>query len=149
MFHVHVSQDDVRVELYRWFIEEGRAPSPCELSISLSLPLSDVRDALEGLNRDDVIVLDEASREIWLAHPFSARKEPFQVRSANGKWDAICIWDALGILAMTASDGEVTTACPDCAEPVVVRVKDGEIGLDGVIHFGVPARRWYEDIGYT
>ncbi|MFN2593676.1 MAG: organomercurial lyase [Actinomycetota bacterium] len=87
---------------------------------------------------------------MWLAHPFSARAEPFRVGTGDKKWDAICVWDALGILVLTDSDGIVTTACPDCQEPLTIEVKGGAISpKEYVVHFGVPARSWYDDIAYT
>jgi hypothetical protein len=76
---------------------------------------------------------------------------PFQVRSVERTWDAICIWDALGVLALLDADGSVTTSCPDCGDALRVEVVDGKAVSSGeeIVHFGVPASRWYEDVGYT
>ena len=42
------------------------------------------------------------------------------------------------------------TSCPDCEEPMEFRVEGGELlSGDGVAHFAVPARHWWDDIGYT
>ncbi len=145
-----MSTNDVRVETYRWFIEEGRAPTVEELAGSLRLGLSEVHESLEQLDQENVIALDPTTRDLWLVHPFSARSEPFSVRAGQRSWDAICVWDALGILVIVGSDGSVGTKCPDCADSIVIDIADGKIvQRDYVVHFGVPAKRWYDDIAYT
>ncbi|MEA2460484.1 MAG: hypothetical protein QOH90_661 [Actinomycetota bacterium] len=143
--------NDVRVAIYRWFREEGRAPMPQELAQECGLSLHDVEAALRQLHDDDVIALAPGTSFIWLAHPFSALDAPFRVQSQGRSWNAICIWDALGIIALLDSDGVVRTTCPDCGDALDVEVREGRIvGHDDyIVHFGVPAARWYEDVGYT
>jgi alkylmercury lyase-like protein len=148
MYQVDV--DSVRVEIYRSFVESGRAPMPAELATTLGHSVGEIESALTRLHDDDVIVLLPGTSHVWLAHPFSAAGAPFQVNAEDRRWDAICIWDALGILALVGSDGTVETRCPDCGDPLSLEIHDGQpIQTDHVVHFGVPAARWYEDIGYT
>jgi Alkylmercury lyase len=146
-----VSTEEVRVEIYRSFVEESRAPMPAEMAARLDIPIDRVENALEELHETDVIALAPGTHHVWLAHPFSALDAPFQVRSAERAWDAICIWDALGVLALLDTDGSVTTSCPDCGDALRVEVVDGKAVSSGeeIVHFGVPASRWYEDVGYT
>jgi hypothetical protein len=141
----------VRVELYRWFIDETQAPSAEELSSALALSNHDIRTSLRELAASDVIAFQPGTENLWLVHPFCATDAPFTVTSGDNRWDAICIWDALGILALVEADGTVGTTCPDCEDQLDISVTDGEvIAPPGVlVHFGVPAARWYEDIGYT
>ena len=142
--------DDVRVEIYRSFIDDQRAPVPSEIALRLELDLEDVESSLKQLNDDDVIALVPGTHFIWLAHPFSAMDAPFRVFNNSSSWDAICIWDALGVLALMNESGRVETTCPDCGESLTVEVSDGAVEPSGhVVHFEVPASRWYEDIGYT
>jgi hypothetical protein len=144
--------DDVRVEIYRSFIDGGRAPTAAQVAVRLGVPPGTVVDSFHRLNADDVIALAPGTDLIWLAHPFCALDAPFTVRSGSDRWDGICIWDALGILALLDRDGTVSTACPDCGEDLVVEVRDGNLVVGRgnlVAHFGVPAARWYEDVGYT
>lgn len=143
--------NDVRAAVYRSFVETGRPPMPVELAAAAGVPLAEVEDALHELAAADVIALVPGTTFVWLAHPFSAAAAPFRVASRDLVWDAICIWDALGILALVEADGRVTTACPDCGEALGVEVRDGTALApdDYVVHYGVPARRWYEDVGYT
>jgi len=142
--------NDVRVHVYRSFLERGRPPMPLEAAAALGVGEREVRSALRRLHDDDVIALLPGTDFVWLAHPFSALAAPFEVVSGERRWDAICIWDALGVLAIAKRDGRVRTMCPDCAEPLELEVRNGEIATsDFVVHFGVPAARWYEDLAYT
>lgn len=123
---------------------------PLETASALGLEPAEVIGALQRLHDDDVIVLLPGTHFVWLAHPFSALAAPFEVTSGPDRWDAICIWDALGVLALTGRDGHVTTLCPDCGERLTLELRDGEIlPTAHVVHFGVPAARWYEDVAYT
>jgi hypothetical protein len=58
-----------------------------------------------------------------------------------------CIWDALGIAAMMKQDARIKTACGDCGIALELTVEVGQVKGDaGIIHFALPARRWWEDI---
>lgn len=145
-----MNANDVRVALYRGFTERGGAPSSPELAAELGMSIEAVEAALEELSSDDVIALLPGTHTVWLAHPFSSGTERFQAHSGGRSWDAICIWDALGILALLGVDGAVTGTCPDCDESLELQVSGGEMApTDHVVHFEVPAARWYEDIAYT
>jgi hypothetical protein len=67
------------------------------------------------------------------------------------RYSAVCVWDALGILAALGTDGSVVTACPCCAAPLTVEVRAGEVAADpdAVVHFLLPAREWYADLEFT
>jgi alkylmercury lyase-like protein len=146
-----MSVDDVRVEVYRSFVERGTVPSVGEVAAALHVESVAVERALQELHDDDVIVLHPGTHDVWLAHPFCNDPAPFETRSGGRRWDAICIWDALGILEILGSDGVVHTRCPDCDEQLAVTVKDGEVEAPKgyLVHYGVPAARWYEDVAYT
>ena len=146
-----MTTDDVRVAIYRSFLDHGRPPMPAELAAQLGAPVVEIERALDELAAADVIALLPGTHFVWLAHPFSAAAGPFRVTSGDRSWDAICVWDGLGILAVADADGTVATSCPDCGEPLEVTVDDGAVRAPAgyVVHFGVPAARWYEDVGYT
>ena len=48
-------------------------------------------------------------------------------------------------------DGVVESECPDCGEPLELEVRDGELDPRRhlLVHFVVPARHWWDDIGFT
>lgn len=143
--------DEVRVEVYRGFMAGGRAPTATEVAQRLKMDDGDVRGVFRMLADQDVIAFKPGTEDLWLAHPFCASQAAFDVVSGDRRWDAICIWDALGILALIGADGTVSTVCPDCDEVLEVRVVADEVAgpPEAIVHFGVPAARWYEDIGFT
>jgi hypothetical protein len=116
----------------------------------MDIGVEPVIDALHELAEGHLIVLVPDADRIWMAHPFSGVATDFRVRSGEREWFANCIWDSFGILAAVGAEGTIHARCPDCAESIVVG-SDSERSLvdDMLVHFAVPARSWWEDIGYT
>ena len=154
---------EIRVALYRDFVSAGRAPSAARLAEICGFPIDEMRAALERLDAGRVIVLQPESREILFAAPLSAVPTPYVVRmqplphgrgSETGpvqiSYFAPCIWDALAVIGMIRTDGSVETSCPCCGEAMTITVSGGRVvTAPGVVHFGLPARKWWEDIVFT
>ena len=97
-----------------------------------------------------MIVLAPGTLDVWMANPLCAYPSQFRVETARRQRWGICAWDALGIVAMLGGDGTVHTHCPDCGEPITLAVAGGELQpAEGIAHFGVPARRWWDNIAFT
>jgi hypothetical protein len=140
----------VRLEVYRFFVDQGRPPVPAEIAAALEMDQSSVEDSLRRLAEGHVLVLAPGTPYIWMASPLSALPTPFQVEAADRTWFGNCIWDALGIVAMLGGTGRVRTWCPDCRERLAVSVEGDRVTSgEGVIHFAVPAARWWDDIGFS
>ncbi|HYM75070.1 MAG TPA: organomercurial lyase [Candidatus Dormibacteraeota bacterium] len=145
----------VRVRLYELFVESGRCPSKSEVAADLGCGVRDVADAFNELAAAHMLVLQPGSREVLMANPLSAIPTPFAVetQAANGQrsWYGNCIWDALGVIAMLQCDGRVLASCGCCGESMTVSVDKGEVSSrpPGVIHFALPARRWWDDIVFN
>ena len=129
---------DVRREIYDLTIGDG------------AIPPADTFDpeALRRLASQRIIVLD-ADGSIRMAAPFSGVPTAYVVRAGERTYYANCIWDALGISPMLKIDSTINTNCPDCDEPLELQVRGGELIGDGIVHFSVPAREWWNDIVYT
>jgi len=141
---------DVRVEVYRFFVEQGRPPVANEVATSLGTTQAAMEDAFRRLADAHVLVLAPGTPYIWMANPFSALPTAYPVEAAGRRWFANCIWDALGVVAMLGGDGKVTTWCADCGERLVTEVAGNTlVGGDGVVHFAVPAAYWWDDIGFS
>src|SRR5205085_487975 len=95
------------------------------------------------------IVLAPASTAIWMAHPFSAVPSAYPVATNDRTYWANCAWDALGVLSLVGVDGATRTRCADCGAEVTMSVRDGRITGDGIVHFAVPPRRFWENVAYT
>lgn len=147
-----MTPDDLRVRraTYRLFVELGRAPVPAEVAADCGLSTADALDSWRRLHDEHALVLDPTGDRIWMANPFSAVETMFRVHAGGRSWWANCAWDAFGICAALRSDGRIETACPDCGDPIVVHVRDGQPDVtDLVFHCLVSARSWWLNIGFT
>jgi hypothetical protein len=141
---------DVRVFVYRRFVENGEPPTVTDVADGLGLSRDDAESAFRELEAGHVLVLEPGTLDIWMANPLSARPTGFRVRSGRGSWWGTCVWDAFGIPAMLGQDATIATADPATGEPIELRIEHGALSpVQAVAHFSVPARRWWDDIGYT
>jgi hypothetical protein len=140
----------VRLHIYERFEQKGRPPTTEETADALGVSPDQAAQAYRRLHEDHVIVLEPGTVDVWMANPFSARPTSFRVVAGERWWWGTCTWDAPGILGMLGLDGVVATECPDCGEPVDLQIRGGELQpVDAVAHFAVPARKWWDDIGFT
>jgi hypothetical protein len=140
----------LRHALYRFIVTRGYIPKLRELAAALSRPQKTIRAGIRRLAQLHILVLQQNSSEILRAAPFWAVPTAFHVQSGELAWWASCIWDALAIPAMLRRDARITTACPCCDSPLKLTVHNGHfLQATGVIHFAVPASRWYENIVFT
>ena len=140
----------VRAHIYERFVEDGRPPTVAETAAALGLDEAEAEAAYRRLDDAHVIVLASGTTNVWMANPLSAVPTPFPVETERGSFFGNCIWDALGTVAMLGRSGRVETLCPDCREPLVFTVRDGELEpVEAVIHYAVPAARWWDDIGFS
>lgn len=140
----------MRVAIYERFVDEGEAPGAGDVAEALSIPSEEAEAAFLRLAESRVIVLMPGTTEIWMANPLSAVPTSFRVQTPQGSFWGNCIWDGLGTIAMLGWEGTVETRCPDCEEPMELRVANGMLADgEGVAHFAVPAARWWDNIGFT
>ena len=142
------TERDVRLFIYRHFLETTRAPSAATIAAAVNASHDVVSSALRRLADLHAIVLAPASIEIWMAHPFSAVPTPYPVTIAGRTYWANCAWDAAGVMSL-AGDGESRTRCADCGEQVGFAVQRGRVSGDGAVHYAVPPRRFWENVAFT
>lgn len=141
---------EVRRVIYDRFIHQAGPISRAQVAAELSLPEPEVTASYKRLADAHNLVLQPMSGEVLMANPFSAIPTAFRVVSGTRAWWANCIWDGLGVLAMTARDGSVETSCPDCGEALSLTVAtDSLTRAEGVVHFAVAASHWWDDIVFT
>lgn len=125
--------ESLRLRIFESFASTGAPPTEI-----------DDREGLEALAAEHVVVLDERD-EIVMAHPFAAHRDGARVEADGRTWWGSCAWDALGIVAaLRLRDAVVTDA-----SGISVRVRDGVPIDDALFHVLVPARHWWEDVGFT
>ncbi len=140
---------DIRIRnyVYRRFVELGRAPTLAELREELG---DEVQTALRRLHDAHAIVLEPDGAEIRMANPFSAVPTPYRVEAGGRSWYGNCAWDAFGIPAALHVDGHVSSACPDCGDPIEIEICDERpVPDEHVFHVAVPAAQWWDDIVFT
>jgi len=141
----------VRLAVLERTIASGQVPTAGEIATDLDMPVAMVQEAYARLGESHVFVCeaDDSSR-LRMANPFSAVPTAFKVSARGGSYHGNCVWDSLGIVSLLGGEGYVDTACPDCSEPLRLRVSGGKlVESDCAVHFSVPARRWWDDIVFT
>ena len=99
-------------------------------------PAVEDRDTLTRLADRHVVVLDD-DEAISMAHPFAAHTDGARVDAGRRPWWGNCAWDGLGIVAALGLRDAVVTS-------------GGVRGGPGALfHVAVPARAWWDDIGFT
>ena len=149
---MHIAQFDwsVRDAVYQEFAAEGRAPSADVLAKMLRAERAEVQAALERLHDRHALFLDPADRSIRMANPFSNVPTPFRVRANGREYWANCAWDALGIPAALHADAEIDATYADSGEVAAFAIEQGALrGPAVVVHFPLPASRWYDDLIQT
>jgi hypothetical protein len=127
-------------------------PLAAELAADLSLDTGAVRAAFRRMKEGHILVLQEGDEEVLMANPFSAVPTPFLVEIGANSWWGNCIWDAMGIAAMVKGDARITTGCGDCNDAMVLLIEGGSLRMeqgDGIVHFSIPAKRWWDNIKFT
>ena len=98
---------------------------------------------VRSLADQHVVALDDDGR-IWMAHPFAAHHDGARVESGGRTWSGNCAWDGFGIVAALGLNEATITA-----QDITLHIKDGELAGDAVFGVLVPARHWWDDIGFT
>ena len=140
----------IRLAIYRFFVEHERPPSVDELATALGVDLESVRRAYHRLHCSHAILLEPATDDVRMANPLSALPTPYRVRIHGRSLFANCAWDSLGIPAMFGSDARIE-ATIDGGEPVRYAIEGNELRADDrfVVHFPLPFRDWYDDLVHT
>lgn len=141
-------QRDVRFAIYTWFREQATTPSVADLAAATGKPPADVAGALHALADEHCVALVPGSDAIWMAHPFSGIPTDFIATIGGRRWFANCAWDALAIIARFG-DGAFDTHSRLDGAALRFTVRRGTVEGDGLIHFLVPARHFWVDIGFT
>lgn len=141
----------IRNQLYSSFVRDGNALAPAEAATELGVGVEEARAAYRRLHEAHALVLEPDAESIRMLNPFSVVETAHRVEAGGRSWWANCAWDALGIPAALHTDAAVRSECPDCGEPLELEIRDGRLvrGAELLVHFVVPARCWWDDIGFT
>ena len=142
----------IRNHVYSSFVRDQHARTPAEAATELGLGEAEVATAYHRLHDAHALVLRPGSSQIRMLNPFSAVETLHRVEAGGRTWFANCAWDALGVpAALHVEEARVESECPDCGELLELELDGGGLvrGAELLVHFVVPARRWWDDIGFT
>jgi hypothetical protein len=141
---------DVRLYVYAQIIETSAAPSVAETAAALGIGRDAAEAAFRRLDEARALVLRPGTATIWMAMPFSNVQTAYTVISGGRAYYANSAWDALGVAALLQADARVFTTCADCGGALERKIAGGgPTDTRGVVHFAIPPRRWWDDIGLT
>lgn len=141
---------EVRLYVFGRAADKARVPNVAEISSALGWPRPEIEESLRRLAAGRVLILAPNSTNVWAANPFCAVPSDFRVSALGRTYWGICVWDALGIAAALCADATIDARCADCGQEMVLAIEDGELVRgEGIVHFGVPAARWWDNIGFT
>jgi len=141
----------VKLNIYETIAQTTQTPTTKDVAKALGIPLSDVESVFERLHKKRLLVPEPGDpSHIRMAHPFSGVETPFRVKVQEKLYYANCAWDALGIPAALHKDALIEAMDGFSGEPMTLEIKDGQpVSHPCVIHFAVPAAKWWEDIIFT
>jgi hypothetical protein len=137
----------VRAGVFELLVAGSHHVTPAEVSVSTALPEGVIVESFGRLADEHRVVLSGDRNQVVMAHPFSARSTEYRAEIGDRFWWANCAWDAFGILALLG-DGRAV-ASPRGRSETVWTVRDGVVEPGGIVHFVVPAARFWDDIGFT
>ena len=140
----------LRIFVYDDLLDRGVPPSIADIAARFGVAPNEARRALAELRIGKTILVHPLTGEVWMAGPFAAGETPYRVTLGRRQWWANCAWDMFGVAVIAGATVRVDTRCTDCGEAISL-ICDPELPPNGdaVVHFLMPARRWYEDIGFT
>jgi hypothetical protein len=146
------SLDDtiLRRHIYDHTLQRGVPPSMAELAAASATQESDVRECLRRLEAARIVVLQRNTDELLMVPPFSAVPTSFVVHASRFSTYANCAWDALGVPIMLRERDRIISSCGCCGDSITLDAGPDDLpNTRNVIHFAVPAARWWHDIVFT
>jgi Alkylmercury lyase len=141
---------EMRSFVYAYIVEHGIPPASERAAAEFGLEGGSARASYERLHERHALFLEAESREVRMAFPFSAIPTRFLVRVNDRSYWANCAWDMLGVPAALHSDAEIEAEYAEDGSPAHLSVVNGRLqGDDGVVHFPLPLRHWYDDLVFT
>ncbi len=145
-----LSNSSLHEAIISFFLRFQRPPKMSELSAVLGCGLEEVRTGLRALADYHGVVLQPATDEVWIAHPFSAAPTSCVVHAGAKKWWGNCAWCSLGVAHLSGGSADIETRLGGIEEAVTIRIREGVLlDKDFVVHFPIPMQRAWDNVIYT
>ena len=143
----------IRLYIYQFIVTQTQPPTAFETAAAFRTSLDDARETYQRLHDAHTLFLEPGTTDVRMANPLSGIATPFRVTVASRTLFANCAWDSLGIPAMLGADATIEavyTGADGSQTPAHYAIVNGALrGDDGVVHFPLPFRRWYDDLIHT
>lgn len=152
---VSLSERDwqIRLHIYQFIVEHARPPAAGETADHFGMIEADAREAYQRLHDAHTLFLEPGTINVRMANPLSGVETSYRVTVNGHTLFANCAWDSLGIPAMLGVDAtieSVYTSAIGTDTPAHYVIANGELrGDDGLVHFPLPFRRWYDNLIHT
>lgn len=141
---------ELRIHIYEVLLDRGVPPTVAELAHQFSSSVKEARAAIAGLKIGKTVLPHPRTGEIWMAGPFASEPTAYKVAGRRATWFANCAWDMLGVAMIAREWVSIESECGDCGDAIRLSADHETPSRDKlVVHFLLPARRWYDDIGFT
>jgi hypothetical protein len=146
-----IDPGQLRVFVYDHIVARGRPPLSGQVAEQFGVSPEDALRAIREVKIGKTILPHPETGEIWMAGPFASSPSDYEVRGRDVRWWANCGWDMLGVAQLVGEPVRIDTRCGCCDAPISIDADAASDPVDAghVVHFLVPARRWYDDIGFT
>lgn len=134
----------VRAQVYQLLVAGADSVDAVSIAQSRGWETEEVESSLRRLGSEHRLALVEGTTQVAMAHPFSGVETLYRSVIGSRSWSANCAWDSLAILALL---GDGSAHRHDTG--LEWKVRAGSVSPDGVIHLLIPARRFWEDVGFT
>ena len=141
----------LRTFIYDHVITSGKLPLTAEIGLRFGITPVEARNRLASLKIGKTVLVHPETGEIWMAGPFASSSCGYELSDGTTTWQANCAWDAFGVAELVGKPLQARTNCPDCNKEIEFRC-DPERPWNppgAIVHFLVPARHWYDNIGFT
>jgi hypothetical protein len=141
----------VKLSIYDMVARTTRLPTAADVAGELGAAVEEVEASFGRLHQKRLVVPEPGDPgRLRMAPPFSGIETPFRVTVQGKLYFANCAWDALGIPAALHQAATVHTSDGLSGEDIILEVKEsGPLPEPCVVHFAVPAARWWADIVFT
>ena len=136
--------------IYEEIFANGTPPTSGRIGAQFGVDAREAREALAALKIGKTILVHPKSGEVWMAGPFASSPTSYQVSVQGKQWWGNCAWDMLGVAAMVGLPATVHGSCEQSGDEFSLTIKSlDQVMPDWIVHLLVPARQWYDDVGFT
>lgn len=143
--------NSVRKFIYDHFVNHSRAPLVEELVANFQISKQKILSILHNLHEKHLLVMENNSPRILIAHPFFNMPTSWTVITGNNKqYFAGCAWNAIAMHATLKQPITIKSFCVHCSEKIELTVKDHKISKKQpdtlLIHISKPLNQWWDDV---